>query len=177
MGSMRGVGLLALAGLSLGGCYRDSDDFNAKAAESMCRYNDKVPSDPFLDRTMPIEEGEDASLEPAWRDLGFQPYSGPYCEDAVVSNLSMCAASCEYSPRKARRCLRKLRRGVEKDRLNDTSLSVCDRVYECSSEVPAETVDACRITTQTCSVGGQPPPPFLALLLAVGLSARRRRRS
>ncbi len=172
------VGVLILVGACVGGCYRDSDDFNAQAAESMCRYNDKIPPDPFLDRTMPIEDGDAASLEHGWEGLDFQPYSGPYCEDAVVSNLSTCAASCEYSARKARRCVRKLRRGVEKDRLNDTSLSVCDRVYECSSEVPAVTVDACRITTENCSVGAQnSPPPLLLLLFAAGVRARRRRRS
>ncbi len=156
-----GLGILVCAG----GCYRDSDDFNAKAARYMCEYNEQAPADPFLDRTDPLTERNPGEQRE------FRPYGGPSCEQDVVDNLATCSASCDYSPRKARRCLRKLKRGLRSGTYNDSEYAVCERVYECPDEVGDQ---ACAITTRGCAIGA-PASPALATLFFVGLWVRRRR--
>ena len=163
----RALGLGVAAMLCVSGCYRDSDDFNAKAADYICRYNDQDPDRPFLDHTPGL--GDSLGVDP-------EPYSGPYCEDAVASDLTSCADACEYSARKARRCLRKLRRGVRRESYNESALSVCERVYTCPDAASVETYRSCRITTRGCAVGGRSGGTPLALLLFAGLFFRRRRR-
>lgn len=163
------IGLVGLMAAGLAGCYRDSDDFNAKAAEHICRYNDGDPDEPFLDRTEPTEDNS------ATTDPQFQSYNGPYCEDAVEANLSSCSSHCDYSPRKARRCLRKLRRAVRRESYTESELAVCDRVYDCDEDVSSGVSAQCHITTQNCAVGENPPPPVLFALGFLGLWVRRRR--
>lgn len=157
------LSVLVGATASATGCYRDSDDFNAKAASYMCRYNDRDPDSPFLDHTRTDENGDPP------------PYEGPWCEEAVTENLGQCSEQCDYSPRKARRCLRRLRRAVKKKSYDESLFAVCERVYECPDETEIEDYDACRITTESCSVSNAPLPVGFAVLALMGLWARRRR--
>ena len=165
------VGILAFAMLATSACYRDSDDFNAKAAERMCRYNAGNPDNPFLDFTTPI----DGTATPADPFPDHEEYGGAFCEEDVIDNLDRCSANCDYSPRKARRCLRKLRRAVKDGSFEDSALSVCNRVYTCG-EVSDTVQASCQITTENCSVGGRGSPWALMLLLVAGGWSRRRRR-
>ncbi|MEM6291062.1 MAG: MYXO-CTERM sorting domain-containing protein [Myxococcota bacterium] len=160
----------ALFGAS--GCINQPDEFNDKAAELMCEYNAADPEQPFLDRTRPLE-GLDANDPDS-----FVPYGqggGGSCQSEVRDNLDACAAACTLVPRKARRCVRKLRRGVRSGQYNESDVSVCDRVYECGEQDPGVSVtDQCRITTSPgCSSGGGAPSGLALLLL--GLFVRRRR--
>jgi len=141
------------------GCFSESDDFNARAAEHICAYNRGGPDEPLLDKTTDREFGDDA-----------QPYAGPSCEDDVITNLESCASKCEYNAHKGRRCLRKLRRSDTFDNYRENLVTPCDDVYECETEdAPPE----CEITTIDCSVGGAPTMTF-AMLGLLGLWARRR---
>lgn len=155
---------VALPALSLGGCYRDSDDFNEKAASYICRYNDKDPDEPFLDYTRTDEEGQP------------QPYEGPWCEDAVRDNLSTCAQTCDYTPRKARRCLRQLKRALRKGTYDQTLPTACDWVYDCPSDAPRSVEQRCLISNRSCSTGGGGLPLGFAMLGLLGLWTRRRSR-
>jgi MYXO-CTERM domain-containing protein len=170
------VGLALCFGVVLAGCYRDSDDFHTKVAAKMCSYNARGPDRPFLDYTEPVVDTTSEPSDPLdFSPPEYQPYSGPWCEDAVISNLERCDASCEYSPRKARRCLRKINRALRDGTYNDSELAVCDRVYSCGN-VTSETSQSCRISTQSCAVGGEGSPVALTMLLLAGGWARRRRR-
>lgn len=164
----REVGVLVGIAAGLSGCYRDSDDFNAQAAEYICQYNDDDRSEPFLDRTEPLDDPQSSTPD-------YEAFNGPYCEAKVEENLASCSAECDYSPRKARRCLRKLKRGVRRDRYNDSNYAVCDRVYDCDADASGDVLSQCRITTQTCAVGEHPPPPAFLALACLGLWVRRRR--
>jgi len=159
-----------LVGLALfllvGGCVRDPDDFNAKAAGHICAYNDENPDSPFLDRTTPSEDSPTVDVESP-----FAPYGGPTCERDVADNLDVCHATCDYSPRKGRRCLRKLDRAVRKGEYDEGSLAVCGRVYECPED--ADRPPECAISTRSCAVGG-PASPTLAALFFIGVWGRRR---
>ncbi len=167
--SWREIGIVVAMAAGLCGCYRDADEFNAKAAGYVCEYNAGGPAEPFLDRTAPIED------PPATSDARFEAYGGPNCEGEVEDNLSSCSARCEYSPRKARRCLRKLKRALRRGSYNDSDRAVCDRVYECDEDTEVDISAQCHITTQNCAVGDQPPPPVLLALGFLGLWVRRRR--
>lgn len=188
LGLVFGIGCLATA------CYRDADKFNAKAAESICRYNAGNPDAPFLDHTAPINDPNDdqpptdtvprakptRQTTPTESALAgpmppYEPYSGAYCEETVEANLTTCSDRCDYSPRKARRCLRKLNRGIRNDGYNTAAWDVCDRVYQCSEDTPRDVRAKCRITTQSCAVGGQAPPVVFFALGMLGLWVRRRR--
>lgn len=166
------LGGLLLFGLVWAGCYRESDDFNVKVAAKMCAYNAQDPDRPFLDHTQPIVDEFDpnAVLAP----LEYEPYGGAACEDAVIANLDQCSESCSYSARKARRCLRTINRALRSGNYNGGPHRVCDRVYTCENQT-RETHDTCRITTESCSVGGRRSPVVVALLMLAGLWARRRR--
>lgn len=156
--------------MGLASCYRDSDDFNRKAAAKICAYNARGPSEPFLNYADPMEDDTFVITFPE-----YHPYGPPACEDDVIDNLDRCSATCDYSPRKARRCLRKLNRALRDGSYEESELAVCDRVYSCEG-TPRETSRACRISTQSCAVGGRGSPYALMGLLLAGVWGRRRRR-
>ncbi len=161
------------------GCYSDTDAFNSKAADYICAYNAQDPDEPFLDHTSPQQScgfDEDPDAEQDCQPSGeHRAFKGDECEVEVMTNLDACASECEYSPRKARRCLRVLRRSVWFNNYRESLDPVCDRVYTCDEDEPKP--DVCRITTSNCAVGGAPSPSiFLLMVVGVGGWTRRRLR-
>lgn len=154
-------------GLALGlavGCLRKEDNFVEQYATELC---DAVRD---CGATLTLPGGQALPVSSA-------------CEGVVEAHYLACGDRCEYQPRKARRCIRRLRRNSDCD---DATVSgaggeqedeefiplVCDEVYtQCSGDD-----DLCR--APTCAVMGSGHREGLGWalgLFALGLVGRRRR--
>lgn len=156
-----GSALGLLVGTSVG-CLFQEDEFVTEYAAEVCRLVRECGRELRL-------PGESEPLP-----------STSACEDRIEAHYASCTAGCDYIPRKARRCLRRLRdnecnnpSGTVDD---ETIPIVCNDVFrECQDDEQAQ---MCRAPSG-CSIGDpRGSGSVLALgLLVLGLGARRRRGS
>lgn len=164
--SARGVSMRAVLGLVLGlglgsseGCQpNDGEAFIAEAAQLMCEFNERCPG---------------VFQQPGGYAQDDFP-TGDACVDGVIDVYQPCQ-DCDFDEARARRCLRRLQKGLDRCSFENVSMLVCDTVFECPEGSDAE----CTIRDPSqCSVSSKPRSELAALgglLLLLGWSSRRRR--
>ena len=154
--------LIACAGLlTFSACkFREADDFNAEAAYHVCQFNRLC------------------GPENSTSDL-FEYAEGDACnEDFEMQHLE-CPERCDYSPRRARQCIRNLEKMVDSCDITARAMEPCQDVYDCRSSDDPTLIDACGFAysdgTCLCNAKSDRAGPATLLLSLFGLLWLRRR--
>lgn len=161
--SARNMTLRALLGLLLGlglgsaeGCQpNDGEAFLDEAAQLMCDFNERCPG---------------VFQQPGRSDNDFP--AGEACVDGILAYYQPCT-DCVFDETNARRCLRRMQRGLDRCSFENIPMAVCDSVFTCDDSQAECTI---RDPSQ-CSVSSQPRHALAVLgglLLMLGWSTRRR---
>ncbi|MEM6996316.1 MAG: hypothetical protein AAF721_37765 [Myxococcota bacterium] len=155
-----GAGLGLAVGMlgGSGGCKpKTAELYNEDLAVAICEVRRNCPDVTLTSMTGSVTFPDDAT-----------------CEEAVLNQFEGCGDSCTYRKSYGRRCLRRLKR-LAAD-CEGGSLGPCRRTYrKCD-----DTLETSRCNLHNCGARIDAPSregvPWL-MLLAVGVWARRRRRS